>query len=149
MKTKDQWFSEYSESHKNTTNKKIHWICVPLIFFSVLGLLWSLPWIEVFDLRLPWTAVLVLLGTIFYSTLDYRWALIMLAVSAMCCTLFLFLEHLGVALLPFNAAIFIFAWVGQAYGHKVEGKKPSFFTDVVFLFIGPLWVIKGFLETDF
>ena len=39
MKTLDQWYAEYSESHQNPTNRKIHKICVPAIFFSVVGFL--------------------------------------------------------------------------------------------------------------
>ncbi len=38
--------------------------------------------------------------------------------------------------------IFAIAWIGQFYGHKVEGKKPSFIKDLQFLLIGPLWVIQ-------
>jgi uncharacterized membrane protein YGL010W len=34
------------------------------------------------------------------------------------------------------------AWIGQFYGHKIEGKKPSFLKDLEFLLIGPLWVIQ-------
>jgi len=31
MKTIEEWFEEYGESHQNKTNKIIHWICVPTI----------------------------------------------------------------------------------------------------------------------
>lgn len=44
--------------------------------------------------------------------------------------------------------VFILAWIGQFYGHKVEGKKPSFLKDIQFLLIGPAWlmsfIFKGF-----
>ena len=43
MRKIDQLFAEYGESHQNPTNKKIHWICVPLIFFSIVGLIASIP----------------------------------------------------------------------------------------------------------
>ena len=49
MKTIHQWLSEYGESHQNKTNKTIHWICVPLIMFSLVGLLWSIPKPEIFN----------------------------------------------------------------------------------------------------
>ncbi len=42
----------------------------------------------------------------------------------------------------FNLGLFVLAWIGQFYGHKVEGKKPSFFKDIQFLLIGPAWVFK-------
>jgi uncharacterized membrane protein YGL010W len=37
--------------------------------------------------------------------------------------------------------IFVVAWIGQFYGHKVEGKKPSFLKDIQFLLIGPAWLM--------
>ncbi len=30
----------YGESHQNRINRRIHYVCVPLIEFSLLGLLW-------------------------------------------------------------------------------------------------------------
>jgi uncharacterized membrane protein YGL010W len=38
--------------------------------------------------------------------------------------------------------IFITGWIGQFWGHKIEGKKPSFAKDLQFLLIGPLWIIE-------
>jgi uncharacterized membrane protein YGL010W len=36
--------------------------------------------------------------------------------------------------------LFVLAWIGQFVGHAIEGKRPSFFKDVQFLMIGPLWL---------
>jgi len=46
--------------------------------------------------------------------------------------------------LPGSVAIFVIAWIGQFIGHKIEGKKPSFFDDLRFLLVGPIFVL-GFL----
>ena len=35
--------SEYGESHQNPANKLVHWVCVPVIMFSLLGSLWAVP----------------------------------------------------------------------------------------------------------
>ncbi|HEX7014979.1 MAG TPA: Mpo1-like protein, partial [Cyclobacteriaceae bacterium] len=43
MRKIDQLLEEYGNSHKDETNKTIHWVCVPLIFFSIVGLLASIP----------------------------------------------------------------------------------------------------------
>ena len=43
MKTINSWLDEYGASHKNATNKTIHWICVAIIYFSVIGLLAEIP----------------------------------------------------------------------------------------------------------
>ena len=50
----------------------------------------------------------------------------------------------GMTVLPVSIAVFVVAWIGQFIGHKIEGKKPSFFDDLRFLLIGPLFVL-GFL----
>jgi uncharacterized membrane protein YGL010W len=48
----------------------------------------------------------------------------------------------NVQLLSASICIFIVGWIGQFWGHKIEGKKPSFAKDFQFLLIGPLWVIQ-------
>ena len=52
MKTQQQWFDEYAVSHQNKTNQIIHYICVPAIFFSIVGLLMSIPSQDISNLLL-------------------------------------------------------------------------------------------------
>lgn len=132
MKPIDQWFDEYAESHQNPVNKLFHWICVPLITFSVLGMLWAIH---------PWVAMLVVgVALVFYVMLSWRIALVMLVLSLV---MLLILSMMTYVFWP-CLAIFALAWVGQFIGHHIEGKKPSFFKDVQFLLIGPIWLL-GFV----
>ena len=133
MKTKQEWFDEYSESHQNPTNKMLHWVCVPTIFFSIIGILAH------FSALL--TALLLCLTFVFYARLDLVLAVAMAALTLVMATL-IWILPVGVG---FYIALFVFAWIGQFYGHKVEGKKPSFFKDLQFLLIGPLWCMDGYL----
>ncbi|CAA0079393.1 Uncharacterised protein [BD1-7 clade bacterium] len=131
MKDIHQWFAEYSDSHQNDLNEKIHWLCVPAIMFAILGILWILtPLI----LALVIAAILV-----FYLRLSpqltYGMAIV---VSGM----FILALILRPILLPLCITVFVLAWIGQFYGHHVEGKKPTFFKDLQFLLIGPLWVLS-------
>ena len=41
----------------------------------------------------------------------------------------------------FRLILFVAAWIGQFIGHRIEGKKPSFFKDILFLLVGPLWIL--------
>ncbi|SDK26226.1 Uncharacterized membrane protein YGL010W [Ferrimonas sediminum] len=132
MKDIEQWFAEYGESHRNPTNKTIHWICVPLITFSVLGALWAL------SPLLTWALIAVAL--VFYLNLSRNIALAMALVTGF---MLLIISNLT-NLFMICAVIFVLAWIGQFYGHHVEGKKPSFFKDVQFLLIGPIWLL-GFV----
>lgn len=134
MKSITEWFDEYSESHQNPTNKQIHWLCVPAILFSIIGI------IAHFSTLL--TALLLVLTLVFYARLDLVLAVAMAALLVVMAWLIYTLPvEVG-----FYIAIFVIAWVGQFYGHKVEGKKPSFFKDLQFLLIGPVWCMDAYLS---
>ncbi|MEG1489526.1 Mpo1 family 2-hydroxy fatty acid dioxygenase [Acinetobacter sp.] len=133
MKTMNQWFDEYSESHQNKTNKAIHWVCVPTILFSIIGILAH------FSALL--TALLLLLSFVFYARLDLVLAVAMAALLVVMAWL-IYTLPVGVG---FYIGLFVLAWIGQFYGHKVEGKKPSFFKDLQFLLIGPVWCMDAYL----
>ena len=134
MKSIEQWFTEYGESHRNATNKAIHWICVPLITYTLLGLLWALS---------PYALlVFSIVALVFYLTLSMVMSLVMLlAVILMAWSFTLFSPE---ALVISCVVIFVLAWIGQFIGHKIEGKKPSFFKDIQFLLVGPIRLL-GFL----
>ena len=133
MKTVSEWLDEYSESHQNKTNKLIHWVCVPTIFFSIVGILAH------FSALL--TTLLLVLSLIFYARLDLVLAVAMAALMLVMAWL-IYVLPVGMG---FYIAIFVLAWIGQFYGHKVEGKKPSFFKDLQFLLIGPIWCMDAYL----
>ena len=148
MKTSQEWFDEYGESHQNPTNKAIHWVCVPVILFSTIGLFWSIPAGFMPDLGGPawlplnWATVLMAVALVFYATLRWTIALGMLLVSLAS----LWGNHaiaVGVEqpLWLVSFILFFVAWVGQFIGHKIEGKKPSFFQDIQFLLVGPAWLL--------
>ena len=48
--------------------------------------------------------------------------------------------------LPISAGIFVVGWIFQFVGHKIEGKKPSFFEDIQYLWVGPLFVVAWLLR---
>lgn len=148
MKTAREYFNEYALSHQNKTNIIIHYICVPLIFFSVIGLLMSIPTTfleEKLGMYNPlienWAIVVGLVISIFYLRLGFWYFVQMLFVILLCIVLnFWIAKHFSIFYI--SISIFILAWIGQFYGHKVEGAKPSFLKDLQFLLIGPLWVIQ-------
>jgi uncharacterized membrane protein YGL010W len=148
MRKIDNLLSEYGESHQNPTNKLIHWICVPLIFFSLMGLIASIPsgvLSSAFgegSMYANWAAVILALALIYYMTLSIPLTIGMLLFALACLFFINQLVLLNIApLWLVSLGIFVAAWIGQFYGHKVEGKKPSFFKDVQFLMIGPAWLM--------
>ncbi|MGC6285023.1 MAG: DUF962 domain-containing protein [Polaribacter sp.] len=148
MKTAKEYFDEYAQSHQNETNQLIHYICVPLIFLSVIGLLMSIPTtflednIELYNpLVENWAFVIGILLSIFYARLGF-WYLVKMLLVIMLSIIINYWIGNNVNLLTASIIIFVAAWIGQFYGHKVEGAKPSFLKDIEFLLIGPLWVIE-------
>ena len=144
MKSIQQWLDEYGESHKNETNKTIHWICVPTIFFSVTGLLYGvkLPW-AIAAVQVNLAMVVMLLVILYYFSLSKTLWIGMLLFVVLCLWLCHLIEQSGlIQLWLFCVIAFTLAWIGQFYGHKVEGKKPSFLKDIQFLMIGPAWLMS-------
>ena len=145
MRKVDRLLGEYGESHQNPTNETIHWVCVPAIFFSIVGLISCIP-------QGPLAALPVWLGNwavpalgvlaIYYAILSPPLAVGMLAFSAACLGVAGFLAaHAPVPLWAICLCVFGVAWVFQFFGHHMEGKKPSFLKDVQFLLIGPAWLM--------
>ncbi|HAA14141.1 MAG TPA: hypothetical protein DCE41_21585 [Cytophagales bacterium] len=148
MRKIDALLNEYGESHQNAFNKRVHWICVPSIFFSIVGLITSIPSGLVSDL-LPglgayanWATVGMVMALVYYLRLSFPLFLGFILWGAFCLWGNVQLAGLGFApLWAISLTIFVAAWLGQFYGHKVEGKKPSFFKDLQFLMIGPAWLL--------
>jgi uncharacterized membrane protein YGL010W len=139
-----QWFDAYGESHRNPTNKLIHWICVPTIYFCVVALLWCIPSPFGPDLLSSGgvAKIVVVLVGLFYLRLSLTITLGMMAFSIACLALASWLDQQAPwPLWAISLALFMLAWIGQFYGHKVEGRKPSFIDDLQFLMIGPAWLM--------
>jgi len=149
MPTIQQWFDAYGESHQNRTNKTIHWVCVPLIFFSIIALLSAIP-AEILNSSMPPTlqpyihfgTVLMFFGLIFYLKHSFNMAIGIFVFSVFCLQLTIWMRALPIPIWQSALIIFVLAWIGQFYGHKIEGKKPSFFDDLKFLLIGPAWLMS-------
>jgi uncharacterized membrane protein YGL010W len=128
----DVLLARYGESHRNPVNELIHIVCIPAIVFSLLGILWALH---------PAVALLVVAAALaYYFTLSRTFAL---GMGVMAGAMLLVLAMLpDGTVLPTSIGVFVAAWLGQFVGHHIEGKKPSFFDDLRFLLIGPLFVLS-------
>ncbi len=139
------FLDEYGSSHQNATNKLIHWICVPAIFFSIVGLFYSveLPFAITPTMNFNLAIIMLALVTVYYFTLSRTLWIGMLLFSVIC--MIVCYEIKAADILPLWAVsiiIFVAAWIAQFYGHHIEGKKPSFLKDVQFLLIGPAWIMS-------
>ncbi|RZK40766.1 MAG: DUF962 domain-containing protein [Pedobacter sp.] len=146
----DILFDKYGESHQNAANEVIHWICVPLIVFSLLGLVWMIPFPHIsflgkYNSFLNWGSFLIAFSVYYYYTLSPILSYLMIGVIGIMAFFIVRLEYWQAAGGPevwlVCVVIFVLAWIGQFIGHKIEGKKPSFLDDVKFLLIGPIWLL--------
>lgn len=151
----DVYFDQYTENHKNPTNKLIHWICVPLILFSIVGLAWAIPFpfiklLGKYNGYFNWASFLIAFLIYYYLKLSPVLSYLMIFVLFGLSFGVIQLEQLqkagGPALWLVSLVIFVVAWAGQFIGHKIEGKRPSFLDDLKFLLIGPAWLLHFLLK---
>ena len=127
----DQLLAHYGESHMNQRNEVIHFVAIPLILVSLLGLMYAAH---------PWIAyAFVAASMVYYARLSVVFLLAMAAVSL---GGLLIVQAMGSQVLPISIGVFVLAWIAQFVGHKIEGKKPSFFEDLQYLWVGPLFVLS-------
>ena len=151
--------SEYGESHQNHTNKLIHWFCVPLIFLSIVGMLYAIPSEQYFTptddsffgsfKRINPASIGLIIALLYYTSLSRTMAFFF-GLWMLICLGIVHWMYLTVGsnmnLLYLNLAIFVVAWIFQFVGHNIEGKKPSFLKDIQFLLIGPAWLMHFILK---
>lgn len=132
----DQLLAHYGESHRHPKNERIHFVAIPLIMLSLLGLLYALH---------PWLAYALVLGSmVYYARLSTPFLVAMAVLSIVGLAL---VYAMGEYRLTISVAIFVGAWIAQFVGHNIEGKKPSFFEDLQYLLVGPIFVLsKLFLK---
>lgn len=139
----ERWLGNYSDDHRHPTNIRIHWICVPAIVWTAITLLWVVPVPAALGRPGFWAGVGMFGALAFYLRLSRA---LMFGMLALFVTLGLITEGLYRTLGPMPLmwlaiAVFALAWVAQFVGHKIEGKRPSFLTDLAYLLIGPAWLV--------
>lgn len=150
MRSLSQFLNDYGDSHQNPLNQWIHIVCVPAILISTLGLLWLIPignWLGLSGTVAEWVngaTLLAGLSGIVYLRLSIGVFVLMAGWFALSAWIIQSVVSAGWSLFWTSLVVWLVAWAIQVYGHKVEGKKPSFVEDLVFLLIGPIFVSVEF-----
>jgi uncharacterized membrane protein YGL010W len=142
MRTINQWLDEYGVSHQNPSNKAIHFVCVPIIFFTIIGLLYCIKLPVIFGFQFTVAHVALIAVIIYYFTLSALLASGITVYILICMMLCKFIEQSTDRLLIISLVLFVLAWIAQFWGHHLEGKRPSFLKDIQFLLIGPAWIMS-------
>ena len=125
----------YEKNHQNPVNEVIHIIAIPMIMFSILGVT------AAFDIFLEY----ILVGIVFF----YYLKLSKIAALLMLVWLLIYLGLVALLkphIIEISISLFIFGWVLQLLGHFIEGKRPSFFEDLRYFLIGPLFVAQKLIS---
>ena len=136
----------YGQTHTHPVNRRIHFACVPLIVLVTVGLGWGVHAGLLVDTSVARGVNLGTLGSlaalVFYARLGARalaWMAGFLLVCNAFCAAYAFA---GGPILLTSAALWAAAWGAQFVGHHYEGAKPSFTDDLIFLLVGPLFVLE-------
>ncbi|CAI8191060.1 MAG: Uncharacterised protein [Glaciecola sp. HTCC2999] len=147
MRQIDKLLHQYGESHQHNTNIWIHGIAVPSIFFVTIGLIYAIPVPDMIaQFNLTFAHILAIPMLMYYFKLSGPIGAAMTLLTIAVFAGIKGLEILGISVWQFSVALFIVMWVLQFIGHKIEGKKPSFFEDLRFLLVGPAWWWMHFLK---
>ena len=132
----DRLLAHYGESHRHPVNEAIHMVAIPAIMLSIVGLLFAVH---------PWVAyAFVAASLVYYARLHAPAFLVTMLVGTV--VLLAVVHAMGSLVLPLSGAIFVVAWIFQFVGHKIEGRKPSFFEDIQYLWVGPLFVLSKIFQ---
>ena len=151
MRSIESLLEEYGESHQNLLNKIIHWVAVPTIVWTVVALLWSIPFpwdfgVEVVPVN--WATIVLLLCQIYWFRLSLTLGAGLLIYNVFMIQLTVLVPQITARpLWQVALTVFVVAWVLQFIGHAIEGKRPSFFKDLQFLLIGPAWLLAFIYRT--
>ncbi|UTP72526.1 DUF962 domain-containing protein [Alteromonas sp. LMIT006] len=147
MRQIEKLLNQYGESHQNQTNILIHGIAVPSIFFVTIGLIYAIPVPEMIaQYQVTFAHILAIPMLMYYFKLSGPIGAAMTLVTIAVFGGIRLLEYLEISVWQFSLVLFVVMWVLQFVGHKIEGKKPSFFEDLRFLLVGPAWWWNHFFK---
>jgi uncharacterized membrane protein YGL010W len=143
MKSLQEQMAVYAAYHRDGSNKAIHFLFVPLIVWSAMGLLALPGGVAVGGLSVTIAHVLSVALLAYYLRLDFPLGVAMVALFTVLLTTALQLrDGLGGRALPFFAAVFALSWAAQIVGHRFfEGRKPALVDDLWQVFVAPVFVV--------
>ncbi|MFM1887676.1 MAG: hypothetical protein RL026_2833 [Pseudomonadota bacterium] len=143
----ERLFAAYSADHTHPLNQRLHLLCVPLILAASVALLHAIP----VGRALPAGSVALFAGAaacVYWLFLSPRLGVVMtlITLGLLILSAHLAVRHGNAALALAAGAAFLVGWIGQFWGHVLEGRRPSFLTDLTYLLVGPLWVLAKLLR---
>jgi uncharacterized membrane protein YGL010W len=145
----------YSAFHKKPANRAINYVCIPLILFSILGFVWSVPFPHIgflgsYNGYLNWASFLIAFAVYYYLKLSPVLSYLMLIVFfgfAYGIIEIIAVQNTGGFVLPqMCLVIFVAANIAQLVGYRIEGNKPTAVESLKFILIEPIWLLSLVLK---
>jgi uncharacterized membrane protein YGL010W len=140
----DLAIEQYASFHQKPANRVINYICIPLIVFSVLGFVWSIPFPHLAFLGkyngfINWASFIIAFGIYYYLKLSPMLSYLML--FTFFGFTYIIIQFEKDPVLP-QVCVFLFvmANVAQFIGYRIEGRKPTFADEFKFMLVGPMWL---------
>jgi uncharacterized membrane protein YGL010W len=146
MNTADSWLAAYEAERIHPATKALRWICVPVIVLGFVGLLWSLPVPRAFQQSpavLNWGTLFLMAAMVYYFIMSISLGIGMLPFVIGVIVGVAWLDSLRTPLWALAGALFSLGWLGQLAGDWIQGRKPAFFKELMFLMIGPIWLLAS------
>lgn len=144
-KSAETWFTAFGAAHRYRSHDVIHWIAAPVSFASLLGFVWAIPVPEAWRESLPWfnwMLVALLLATAFYASLSPALGAGMTFIMSICYSAFVLIElFVPWPVWQVSLAAFAAAQLALLIGDIINARKFSFLAKLIFLFIGPAWLV--------
>lgn len=143
------WLERYERDHTHAVNRALHWMFIPVVVVSVVGLLWSVPVPAVLRDASPilnWGTFFLMAAVVYYFILSIALALGLLPFVMFVAVTVGWLDNLPTPLWLVSTAAFAVAGAGLLVGHAFERRRVSLFSDLNFLMIGPLWILASIYQ---
>ncbi|MGI9260078.1 MAG: DUF962 domain-containing protein [Gammaproteobacteria bacterium] len=146
MRPVDEWLRLYDRHHADGAKQLLHWLMIPFIVTSVVGLLWALPVPTTFSDATPvlnWGTIFLMAAIVYYFILSISLAFGALPLIALVVWAVMWLERLQYPLWMSCTALLVTAWMGQRISHRGPGDRPSLIGDLQYVMLGPVWLVAA------
>ena len=150
----DSYFNYYSESAPALTDKIVHGICALSLYFSLLGLNWSIPFPHLnflgqYNSYLNWASFVIAFSIYYYSKLSPLFSYLMLFLALIFTYIITILERQLNNKLLMGELFFLILFVCllvRYVTYKRAGKNSTLKMDLLFILIGPIWLLHFLLK---
>ncbi|HEX7814932.1 Mpo1-like protein [Dyella sp.] len=139
---------QYSLEHRRQAHRVLAALCVPLVLWSAIAVIWTIPVPPSLGQPGFWSVMLQIAVFAWYWKHSQRLGIGMLGVliGLSVATHFMALAMEPPMLRQTGLVVLVLAWAGLFAGRLLEYPRPSLRSMLATFFIGPAWLLDGLLR---